>query len=83
MLVNTHHLAGLGRRLTSPPGPRRPAVRLYHEPELLGSAGTLLANRDFVDGEEMFLAVYADNLTDFDLRPARRRPPGAAARSRP
>ncbi len=35
---------------------------------LLGSAGTLLANRDFVAGEEMFLVVNADNLTDFDLR---------------
>ena len=27
-----------------------------------------LANREWVDGEEFFLACYADNLTDFDLR---------------
>ena len=53
------HLAARGRA---------PGVRLVHEPELLGSAGTLLANRDFVAGEDMFLAVNADNLTDFDLR---------------
>ena len=45
-----------------------PVVHLSHEPELLGSAGTLRANRDFVAGEDMFLALYADNLTDFDLR---------------
>ena len=44
------------------------AVRTFFEPELLGSAGTLAANRAWVDGEEMFLACYADNLTDFDLR---------------
>jgi mannose-1-phosphate guanylyltransferase len=44
-----------------------PAVRTFFEPELLGSAGTLAANRAWVNGEEMFLACYADNLTDFDL----------------
>ena len=43
-------------------------MRTVFEPELLGSAGTLAANRAWVDGEEMFLACYADNLTDFDLR---------------
>ena len=30
--------------------------------------GTLAANRHWVDGDEMFLACNADNLTDFDLR---------------
>ena len=48
---------------TAPPG-----VRTVFEPELLGSAGTLHANRDWVGEEEMFLACYADNLTDYDLR---------------
>jgi mannose-1-phosphate guanylyltransferase len=43
-------------------------VRTTFEPELLGSAGTLAANRDWVAGEEFFLACNADNLTDFDLR---------------
>jgi mannose-1-phosphate guanylyltransferase len=41
---------------------------MVFEPELLGSAGTLMANRDWVDGDEPFLACNADNLTDFDLR---------------
>jgi mannose-1-phosphate guanylyltransferase len=41
---------------------------LSHEPVLLGSAGTLLVNRDFVANDDMFLAVNADNLTDFDLQ---------------
>jgi mannose-1-phosphate guanylyltransferase len=66
VLVNIHHFAPLVREhLVARLDP--PAVRVVHEPELLGSAGTLLANRDFV-GTEPFLAVYADNLTDFDLR---------------
>lgn len=47
---------------------RPPAVRTFPEPELLGSAGTLLANQDWVAGEDFFLVCYADNLTDFDLR---------------
>jgi mannose-1-phosphate guanylyltransferase len=66
VLVNTHHLADLvGEHVALRPGP--PVVRLSHEPVLLGSAGTLQANRDFVAGEDMILVVYADNLTDFDL----------------
>jgi mannose-1-phosphate guanylyltransferase len=67
VLVNLHHLPDVVRsHLAERPGP--PAVRTFFEPELLGSAGTLAANRDWVGGEEMFLACYADNLTDFDLR---------------
>ena len=66
VLVNTHHLPGVVEaHVAGRSGP--PAVRLSHEPVLLGSAGTLIANRDFVAGEDMFLVVYADNLTDFDL----------------
>jgi mannose-1-phosphate guanylyltransferase len=43
-------------------------VRTFFEPELLGSAGTLLANRQWVEREELFLVCNADNLTNFDLR---------------
>jgi mannose-1-phosphate guanylyltransferase len=67
VLVNLHHLPDTVRRhLAAHEGP--PAVRAVYEPELLGSAGTLAANRQWVDGEELFLACNADNLTDFDLR---------------
>jgi mannose-1-phosphate guanylyltransferase len=65
--VNLHHLPDVVRHhLDARAGP--PAVRTFFEPELLGSAGTLAANRAWLDREEMFLACYADNLTDFDLR---------------
>ena len=67
VLVNLHHLSDVvHHHLASRTGP--PTVRMFFEPELLGSAGTLVANRQWVDGEEMFLVCYADNLTDFDLR---------------
>lgn len=67
VIVNLHYLpdvvtAHLKGRVGGP------TVRTFFEPELLGSAGTLSANRHWVDGEEMFLACYADNLTRFDLR---------------
>lgn len=66
-LVNTHHHAArVSAHLARRQGP--PRTRTAHEPELLGSAGTLAANRAFVAGEPFFLACYADNLTDFDLR---------------
>jgi mannose-1-phosphate guanylyltransferase len=66
VMVNLHHLpevvlAYLAGRSAGP------TVRTVFEPELLGSAGTLAANREWVDGEDFFLACNADNLTDFDL----------------
>jgi mannose-1-phosphate guanylyltransferase len=67
VLVNLHHLPDMVRdHVAARAGP--PAIRLVFEPELLGSAGTLAANRQWVAREEMFLACNADNLTDFDLR---------------
>ncbi len=67
VLVNLHHLpdvvsSHLERRWGGP------NVSTVFEPELLGSAGTLVANRNWVRDEDAFLACYADNLTDFDLR---------------
>jgi len=67
VLVNLHHLpAVVSDHLATRISP--PAVREFFEPQLLGSAGTLLANRDWLATDAMFLACYADNLTDFDLR---------------
>jgi len=67
VLVNLHHLPDVVRdHIAARQGP--PVVRTFFEPELLGSAGTLAANRHWVDGEDFFLACNADNLTDFDLR---------------
>ncbi len=67
VLINLHHLPDVIRRhVARRSGP--PEVRLVFEPELLGSAGTLRANRRWVSNEELFLTCNADNLTNFDLR---------------
>lgn len=42
-------------------------VRLFEETTLLGSAGTLLANRDWVRKEHAFWVLYADVLTTVNL----------------
>ena len=42
-------------------------VSIAHEPRLLGSAGTLAENRNFVTGEEAFFVLYGDVLTNIDL----------------
>jgi mannose-1-phosphate guanylyltransferase len=67
VLVNAHAHAGAVRQFAAEQktGVR---IRIAEEPELLGSAGTLSANRDFVAGEESFFVLYADVLTNVDLR---------------
>ncbi len=67
VLINLHHLAGVVQRhLQTRVGP--PLTRTTYEPELLGSAGTLMANREWVAREDVVLACNVDNLTNFDLR---------------
>jgi mannose-1-phosphate guanylyltransferase len=66
VLLNTHHLADqvaahVAAREDGPP------VRLLHEETLRGSAGTLRAAREILADEPSFLAVNADNLTDYEL----------------
>jgi mannose-1-phosphate guanylyltransferase len=42
-------------------------MRIAEEPELLGSAGTLAENQEFVAAEKSFFVFYADVLTNVDL----------------
>lgn len=66
VLVNLHHLPEQVRsHLAALQGGLR--VRTSYEPVLLGSAGTLVAGRNFIGSDEVFLAVNGDDLTDFDL----------------
>jgi len=66
VLVNTHAHAEAVEHFASnqETGVR---MRIVREPELLGSAGTLAENRDFIAGEEYFFVLYADVLTNLDL----------------
>ena len=67
VLVNLHHLPSIvADHVQARSGP--PTVRTAFEPVLLGSAGTLRLHRAWVQDEDFFLALNADNLTNFDLR---------------
>jgi len=68
VLINTHHLADQVKKAAERlRADKAMDILTVHEPELLGSAGTLLANADFIDSGEDFLVAYADNLTDMNL----------------
>lgn len=71
-LLNTHHHAGQVRDWiagVNARGKDRGGVQITEawEPELLGSAGTVHANRAWADGAEAVVVIYADNLSDIDL----------------
>lgn len=76
-LVNTHYLPEQVEAFAAA-NPYRDQVTLVHEPELLGTAGTLISNRDFYKGEDGLL-IHADNfcLADFAafVQAHRNRPP--------
>jgi mannose-1-phosphate guanylyltransferase len=66
VLVNLHaHAEAVWAALSEHPS--RLKVRISEEPVLLGSAGTLLANREWVASEPSFWIFYADVLTNEDL----------------
>jgi mannose-1-phosphate guanylyltransferase len=62
-LINTHHLERQVREFRER-SPWRDRITLVHEPVLLGTGGTILANRSFFDNAP-FLVAHADNLTRF------------------
>ena len=69
VLINTHHLADrVNRFIDEISGHTKVNITLAHEKTLLGSGGTVLANKHFVDKESDFLIAYADNLTNLNLR---------------
>jgi mannose-1-phosphate guanylyltransferase len=76
-LVNTHYLADQVDQFIAA-SPYQDQVTLVHEPTLLGTAGTLMANLDFFQGEDGLL-IHADNycLADFRefMEAHRHRPP--------
>jgi len=69
VLINTHYLPDPVRKFIHNYNAQHHAVTLVesYEKELLGSGGTVLANKSFVKDEKDFLICYADNLTDANL----------------
>lgn len=66
VLINTHYLAEQVEAFVES-RQSSPKVALVHETELLGSAGTVLTNRDWIGDDEAFVIAYADNLTNVNL----------------
>jgi mannose-1-phosphate guanylyltransferase len=65
VLINTHWLAEqVGANVKASRWASR--IDLVHEGELLGTGGTVLANRTWFQ-DQPFILAHADNLTDFDV----------------
>jgi len=66
VLINTH---AHSERVRDYLGARQNGVKItvVDEPVLLGSAGTIIANRQWVAGERCFWILYADVLTNANL----------------
>ena len=69
VLINTHYLPEPVRDFICSYNRQGHKVKIHesYEPVLLGSAGTLRANKRFVESEGSFLICYADNLTNANL----------------
>jgi len=64
-LINTHYLADQVNLFVEK-SPCREKIKLVHESQLLGTAGTLLENLDFFNDENLML-IHADNYCLADL----------------
>jgi len=67
VLINLHAHADAVRKFLHQNERSHVHVRVAEEPELLGSAGTLAANRNWVSKENLFWIFYADVLHCADL----------------
>ncbi len=69
VLINTHYLRDQVADFINAHNKSGSRVALYesYEPVLIGSGGTILKNRSFIQDNEDFLICYADNLTDTNL----------------
>ena len=67
VLINTHYLAEQVQGFLKSWQSSTMAVRTVHEPELLGTAGTLLKNQEFFRGFTGLL-IHADNAMAGDMK---------------
>jgi len=66
VLINTHYFP---EKIDESVHKRKNTIKItiYFEKELLGTAGTIFTNRDFVKNEQDFFILYSDNLTNVSL----------------
>lgn len=68
VLINTHHLREQVRDYIQQVNRDGFRVVESYEPQLLGSAGTITANRGLAAGAEACLIIYTDNLSNVSLK---------------
>jgi len=69
ILINTHHFQDqVVRYIADTNALGKVHLVESYEPELLGSAGTIRANRDWIDDGDDCVIIYADNLSNVNLR---------------
>jgi mannose-1-phosphate guanylyltransferase len=68
VLINTHWLHKKVDAFLAEWPAKNLRVKTFHEPNLLGSAGTILANRQWVGKGNPFFILYGDNLTNVNLQ---------------
>lgn len=66
VLINLNHLPDQVRQFVKE-NDQDIKVTLVYEETLLGSLGTILQNKYYIEGEESFFIFYADTLTNVDL----------------
>ena len=69
VVLNTHYKPEPLMRFVGDGSAFGLSVRYSREPVLLGSSGALAPLRDFLAGDDPFLVVYGDVLTDLQLEP--------------
>lgn len=67
VLMNTHWLSEKVEVFLEGRKKRGPKVISYHEPKLLGSAGTLEANKEWISDDQPFFIIYGDIYTTANL----------------
>ena len=66
ILINLHHFPEMVKEHLVANFPEI-KFSFFYEKDLLGSAGTIHANYDFIKDDKEFLVIYGDNFTDLPL----------------
>jgi mannose-1-phosphate guanylyltransferase len=67
--INTHYLPEEMEAFVAEYKEKQPnglEISTIYEPELLGSAGTIRSNHEWLGEDEQFIVIYSDNLTDIN-----------------
>lgn len=67
ILINTHYLSDKVNAFIENYDSKSLKIFISHEETLLGTAGTLIKNIDFVDGDGDTIFMHSDNFTNCDL----------------